>query len=147
MGEFDPLQERHQFECWLYDMERTIRRFLQGPAREIAPELDYTPASLEVLEHWLIEKYPSIEALLQPREAEILDAASRYIGETLRYACGGSWTIYLEDKTRSYFGIPVLEGFTVPVAPLSLATAAVQRREGFFLIQLFYHLKRMNVVH
>jgi len=127
---------REDFEYWLADMDDAIERFLGGVASRVSERLDLSPASLDVLEAWIVERYASTEAMLAPSESRIVDGLARYIGETFRKAIGGRWEIRFDDSKYVFYGKPQLTDFwdkPTPVCPLSLATAAADRRTGEFL--------------
>lgn len=124
------------FQYWLADMDSALERFLNGLPREITERLDRSPESLDVLEAWILERYPSTQAMLAPTESRVVDGLARYIGETFRKAIGGRWEIRLDDPKYVFHGVPQLTGFSetpTPVSPISLATATADRRTGRFL--------------
>jgi hypothetical protein len=124
-----------EFEYWLADMDDALERFFETLPPEVRGALDYSPASLDVLESWLLAKYSTLEAARQPTESRSLDGVARYVGETFRKNLGGRWEIRLDDPKYVYHGIPQLTGYTekpTPIAPLTLATAAAKRRTGHF---------------
>ncbi len=71
-------------------------------------DLDFSLASLESLEEWVLKKYPTQDDFKQPGEAEAVIALSCYIGETLRRAVPGSeWTVQAKPDVTGY-GRPVV---------------------------------------
>lgn len=128
------------FQYWLMDMDDAIDAFLLAVPPEIAQQLDFTPKSLGVLENWLLSIYPDVEATRPSSEAHTLDRAARYIGEVFRKHFGGGWLIELEDKEKLFCGLPQLTGMKAQVgqiAPLTLVTAAMDRRTGHFVQSIF----------
>lgn len=124
---------RELFEYWLADMDDALARFTQRLPRDVAEKLDYSAASLDVLESWLLAHYPDIPSMRPESEADLVDGMARYVGETFRKHLGGRWDIELENPKYAYFGIPQLIGFwnnSTPVAPRTLVTTAADRRTG-----------------
>jgi hypothetical protein len=130
------LSTRDDFEYWLMDMDDALERFLSGLAPHIKEKLNFSPSSLDALEAWILERYPSTQAMLGRDQSRLVDGAARYIGETFRKALGGRWDIELDDPKYVYFGVPIFTGFEekpTPVCPLTLATASANRRTGKYL--------------
>jgi hypothetical protein len=127
---------REDFEYWLADMDDALERLFKMVPPELRARLDFSPASLDALEAWILERYASTNAMLGQSESLIVDGLARYIGETFRKAIGGRWEIRLDDPKYVFYGKPQLTGFSdrpTPVGPLSLATASADRRTGRFL--------------
>jgi hypothetical protein len=59
-----------------------------------------TACSLDVLEKWLLSRYPSTSALLEESEKDILDELASYVGEAFRQNIGGIFNIDLEDESN-----------------------------------------------
>lgn len=135
------LVTRDDFDMWVFHMDDALAEFLEQLAQGVRARLDYSPASLDVLEEWLLERYPNPSAFMQPSESRVLDGAARYIGETCRKKAGGHWTIDLQDQKNAYFGLPVLTGYRSPAAPISLATASTHRRTGSYLRTVLENIK------
>ena len=129
-------QQRENFQYWLAEMDSALERFLESLPPGVSQRLDFKPESLAVVEEWIIERYPSISAMLALSEREIVDGLARYIGETFRKVIGGRWEIRLDDPNYVYHGRPQLTGFSdtpTPISPHSLATASADRRTGRFM--------------
>ena len=134
----ETIDERERFQYWLADMDDALERFLSRLPADLRSKLDFSPASLDALESWILERYgaPHDHDLLEPAESAVLDGLGRYIGETFRRALGGGWEIRLDDPKYAFHGLPQLAGFhpnSSPVSPMSLATAATDRRTGRYL--------------
>ena len=132
------LSNRDDFDHWVSYMPDGLKHFFDGLPDQIRNKLDYSPASLDALEKWILETYPSTEAMLKPDQASRVGGAARYIGETFRKAIGGHWDIRFDDPNNAFFAIPILTGFNehpapTPVSPLALTTTAADRRTGKFL--------------
>lgn len=136
---------RENFEYWLADMDDALERFFWQVPDPIREKLDYSASSLDVLEQWLLERYPSTQAMLVPAESQILNGIARYVGETLRKTVGGRWNIQLDDPAYAFHGLPEITGFSeraTPECPITLATAAADRRKGDYLRTIVEALKR-----
>lgn len=129
-----PPLTRDDFEYWLFAMsDRLDDLFAQLP-KEVSRSLDYTVVSLNTLEAWILEHYPSMAALLALEEKETLDALGSYIGETLRKQAGGKWDIDLTNPKNAYYLKPVIvQAGIFTECPLTLATACTDRRTGHYI--------------
>jgi hypothetical protein len=131
------ISDLEQFELWLFALDDTLDEFLLRVAPDVRCNLDFSCASLDALEGLIIHRYPSTEAMLDPKESSFVNGLACYIGETFRRKMGGRWTIRLDDPKFAFYGLPILEnagkhGKTVE-CPLTLATAAANRRVGNYL--------------
>jgi len=127
---------RDDFDYWVADMDDALDRFFTRLPEHVCKKLDYSPASLDTLETWILEKYPDTQEMLKTDQLELVDGAARYIGETFRKCIGGYWDIRLDDPKYVYYGLPILTGFrnsSTPECPLTLATAAADRRTGSYI--------------
>ena len=128
-----------KFQYWLVEMDSALESFFKFLPTEMRTELDYTPASVDTLERWLLRKYETIDSLKLDTEKVIWDGASRYIGETFRKCLGGKWHIDKPNKKIMFSGLPQLvemRGQVGPVCPLTLVSAALDRRVGNFISSL-----------
>ena len=117
-------------------MAPALERFLTSLPAELRARLDFSPASLNVLEAWLLSRYASDAELKADPEVPNLDGSARYIGHTIINAIGGRWELSLDDPQKLSYGLPTVTGFSEkPIAkcPQTLATEAVKRRTGKFL--------------
>ncbi len=115
-------------------MDEALAEFSAGLPENVAAKLDYSVDSLDVIEAWLLERYPVNTTSKSPGQAATLDGAARYIGETFRKALGGHWTVDL--KYNAYLGRPlVIEPVQpdLPLCPLSMTTTTTHRRRGDYL--------------
>jgi hypothetical protein len=139
------LKTEEQFEYWLADMDDALDRFFKLLPDNVRARLDFSVASLDVLEAWILEKFHDNQEMLQPDAAIILDGLARYIGETFRKAIGGRWEIRLDDPNYVFHRLPQLTGFSersTPESPISLATAAASRRTGNYLRTILENMKK-----
>jgi hypothetical protein len=129
-----------QFQSWLARMDDALEAFLARLPGEVRERLDGSPESLGALEAWLVERYPTMHAILEDEEEPYLDGAARYVGEVFRKALGGHWRLRLKDPKYIYRGIPelwFLEKKDTPVAPPALVTTSLDRRTGKHLLLVF----------
>lgn len=135
MGDESPLSRRDMFEYWLIHMPFALDEFLDSFPDDIRQVLDYSVESLDVLEKWILDKYPSGEAMLDDRY--VWDKIGRYIGTTFRKHIGGKWDIELDNPNKAFFRIPILVDHKGPhnvnICPFALATASANRRSLGFL--------------
>ena len=131
---------QEQFQDWLSHMADALEEFLAQLPAEVRAHLDGSPESLGALEAWLLERYPTIPAILEDEEHPHLDGAARYVGEVFRKALGGHWRLRLNDPKYVFHGIPelwFLEEKDTPDAPHTLVTASLDQRTGKYLSLVF----------
>jgi hypothetical protein len=141
----DLIKPKEQFDYWLFDMDDALERFLAMFAPDVRPRLDYSEESLDVVEHWILERYSNPKALTAVSARDVLDGLARYVGETFRQQVGGHWEIRLDDPQYVYFGLPQLTGYSdkpTPICAHSLVTAATDRRTGSYLRTVLRNVKR-----
>jgi hypothetical protein len=134
-------QSELRFRAWLDSMAEGLNEFFERLPAEVRDKLDFSVESLDVLEAWLLERYPDIEHTRQKSESQMLGGAARYIGETFLKHIGGRWDIELDDLRYIFFNVPQLvdlrSGMAAgPICPMSLATACTDRRRGNFISRL-----------
>ena len=74
---------REDFEYWLADMDDAVEGFLDVVPPEVRRKLDFSPASLDELEAWILQRYASTNAMLEQSESRVVDGLARYIGGSL----------------------------------------------------------------
>lgn len=134
------VNSEEQFQYWLAHMDDALDEFLSRLPMEVRDRLDGSPESLGALEAWLLEKYPTIDAIMSDDEMPNLDGAARYVGEVFRKVLGGRWRIRLDDPKYVYHGLPelsFLEKKDTPIAPITVVTTSLDRRTGKFLSLVF----------
>jgi hypothetical protein len=127
---------KEEFEYWLFYLDDVLEDFLDFLPHEISKKLDFSSNSLDILEEWILDRYPSIEVVLQFDQSSVLDALAIYVGETFRKMLGGKWSIELEDLDFVFCQEPILTVFdehSSRESPLSLVTASIDRRTGTYL--------------
>jgi len=135
-----------QFQNWLAHMDDAIEEFLARLPGEVRAHLDGSPESLDVLEAWLLERYLTMSGILSDDALSNLNGAMCYVGEVFRKALGGQWRIRLDDPKYAFHGIPevsFLEKNDMPVAPITLVTASLDRRTGKYLSLVFNGSKEL----
>ncbi|MBC8161928.1 MAG: hypothetical protein H7Z42_11990 [Roseiflexaceae bacterium] len=117
---------------WLAGMDAALDYF----AMQTGLQLDYTAASLDRLEAWLLDRYPNPAAIESVSEQDYLEAAARFVGETFRHHAGGSWELLLDEPSNIHNGIPRLNRLAdngPPIAPQLDIITSLARRQGSFL--------------
>lgn len=120
-----------EFQSWLArDVEARDELY-----ELIGHELGITPASLDELEAYLLNRFPGPDDALKVGGREIADAAARHVGLVLVLGVeGASWDIELSDTDDAYYRLPVVRlADGSAECPLSLVTAALDRRTGDYL--------------
>jgi hypothetical protein len=126
-----------RYTWWLHIMPDEMPRLSILP-KEVRTQLNYSPASLDVLEDYIRKNY-TVEELSDRRNRFAADLFARYIGETL---CRNNpelyWSFETEDDQSPFYGIPVLltlghEGSVPPMTPTSWLKTLVGSGEDGFL--------------
>ncbi len=132
---------RDEFEYWLFQMDETLATLYSYVSPDVAVHLDYSIASLTVLETWILNRYTSREQTRTDSESTIIEALSCYIGETLRKVAGGIWDIELDNPKDAYYCLPVIHRKgSYKECPVTLVTACVDRRRGDYLTSVVQYL-------
>ena len=121
-----------QFENWLIDMDDALERFKAALPRFLAVGCDLSLQSLASLEQHYLAEFASVEIALLPTSASRVDGYARYVGETLRTLAGGKWRLDISSPDHAFYGLPTMTGQYGTVCPLTLVTAAADRRTGKF---------------
>lgn len=118
------------FDAWLVAMDDKLEQLMDELPVEVSEALDYSPASLSVLEGWLLQNFATMEAVVE-KDRYLLDRLSCYVGETYRRALGGQWTVDFSDPDNVFCGLPILvNDVGGHRCPLTLVTASLDRRRG-----------------
>lgn len=129
------------FEHWLAHMDDALAQFFARLPPELKAALDFAPASLDRLEAFLLERYPSVQAIKADPEP-YLDGAARYVGEVFQRSLGGRWRMRMDDPKYVYAGLPELTFSPTrdtPVCPITLVSASLDRRTGAFISGVFHN--------
>jgi hypothetical protein len=135
--------DKSLFDSWVAEMDTALGRFTRALPTSVSSRLDYSLESLDALESWLINRYQSIDALMQGTEKQALDGAARYVGEVFRRTLNWHWEIRLDDPKYVYYRLPQLSRSPqscTPVCPFTLATAAIDRRNGSYLSRILRNM-------
>lgn len=134
-----PEERQDHFETWHASIYVYLDELRAAVPAEVT--LDYSLNSLKPLEAWLLDRYPDIDAA-RADMAGMINNAGAYIGETIRKTAGrGTWR--LDDDEESIFhGFPILVDFRDgdSCSPITLASAATDRRRGDYLYSVASHL-------
>jgi hypothetical protein len=135
-GDVNDKESARLFQSWLAHMSFALAEFTESLPKEVRERLDSTPASLDVLEAWLLSRYAHANDAKAASESKLLDGAARYFGEIFRQASHSKWDIQSGDPKVIFFGMPVLIGGklgSLPVCPLTTVTASLHRRTGTYM--------------
>lgn len=129
---------RDDFDHWIFSMGDDLEEFLSSTYfdSEQLSNLNYSIDSLTVIEQWILDRFNSTEEVIRNENADLVDKAVKYIGETFRKQLGGNWDIDLENQKNAYYNLPVLTNYSekaTPICPHTLVSAAADRRSGKFL--------------
>jgi hypothetical protein len=128
------LHSQQAFQEWLAADFEVREELVPVIGDDLDPDID----SLDVIETFLLARYPTPDDALTLAERGVLDAVARHVGLVMILELdGATWTIELEDADRAYYRLPVIgfpDGFED--CPLTMATAAIDRRSGEYLRDL-----------
>ena len=133
------------FEGWLTFLDEALGEFLDELPDDVRRQLDSSPTSLDVLEGWLLQTFPSVQALIADDARLLLDGAARYVGQTFIRHLGGHWDIDLDNPQDEHFMVPFLNDFAgqySALSPITLVTAATDRRSGTYLRTVLENVHR-----
>ena len=134
---------------WISCIPDKMDKFTQEFAGNNHLLLDYTMASLNDLERWILSHYQDANELLD--DSSMLDYLTIYIGETFRGYLGGEWSIDLRDNENAPYPVLLLmdtanKGET-QFSPMALATDCVGADKGNYLSGiLFGHRKNSTTL-
>lgn len=138
-----------EFIQWTESIQARIAEFLELIPQHVRCQLDYSIESLDILENWLLEKYPDYKSARMDSEYPIMNAAGSYVAEVFLKHLGGKWTIELDDQENAFLGVPGIRDFqttdtvTMPEYPKTMVTASIDRRTGHFIRdRIEQHLKK-----
>ena len=126
---------QEHFEEWIILIPIKMEYFIDTFAKENNLKLDYSKASLDELENWILSNYREIKDLIN--DPKTFDYLTVYIGETFRKHIGGKWFIDLKNKKNAYYSMPVLTSpdyiGEVYIASMTFATACINRKKGNYI--------------
>lgn len=125
------------YTWWLNIMPDEMPRLSILP-KEVRTRLDYSPASLDVLEGYIRANYTADE--MKDRKNKFArDLFARYIGETLRRSRTELyWAFESQDERSPFYGVPVLltlgqEDDAPPMTPTIWVMTLMDAKENGFL--------------
>jgi hypothetical protein len=142
----DEQPPQRQFQYWLVHMDDALADFLGRVPPGLRVFLDSSVPSMDLLEAWLLDRYPDEAAIRAPGELACLDGAARYVGEVFRTNLGGRWRLRAARPGRGAGLLPELiftEAADPPLCPFALVTAAMARRTGASFSKVFHGTARV----
>ena len=138
-----------EFIEWTESIQTRIAEFLELIPQDMRGQLDYSVESLDILENWLLAKYPDYKSARMDSEYPIMSAAGSYVAEVFLKHLGGKLTIELDDQENAFQGVPGIRDFqtTDPIhmtlLPTMMVTTSIDRRTGHFIRdRIEQHLKK-----
>lgn len=141
---------QEDFQEWIFHISDKMEQFTSKFAGENRLILDYTKASLDDLERWILNNYSDSKYLI--KDGSTLDCLTIYIGETFRRYIGGKWVIDLKNEKNAYYSMPTLTDPSyqgeIFVAPMSYATACISRNKGNYISEILMNriAPRINTI-
>ncbi|HEY0334519.1 MAG TPA: hypothetical protein VGC74_12545 [Stenotrophomonas sp.] len=124
------LHSREDFQIWLAsDVEVRDELYAlmrRDPGRDLA--------SLDAVETFLLERFDHPDRALALDQRGVLDAVARHIGLVMVLGLDeATWDIDLDDPDNAYYRLPIVRIDGAEECPLSMATAALDRRSRGYL--------------
>ncbi|QDV30217.1 hypothetical protein Spb1_21450 [Planctopirus ephydatiae] len=142
----EPLHNsRDEFELWLSSMDDTIELFISRQSSHIQRDLDFSPMSLDIVESIILDSYSNTTAMLDLSQSYAVNELACYVGETFRKNLNWKWDLRTDDPAFVFYGIPILvnrDSSGDPECPLSLTTAAADRRKGHYLRTILHNIMK-----
>ena len=132
--------KEENYTWWLNIMTDEMPRLSILP-KKVRARLDYSPASLDVMEEYIRENY-TVEEIKDKKHRFARDLFARYVGETLRKNIPELyWSFETEDDQSPFYGVPVLltlgeEGSTPPMTPTLWVITLLEQGNNFLRGQL-----------
>ncbi len=139
---FQRMQTSEEVATWLSAMESVLTAFMEAVPQALREHLDYSVASFDYLEAWLLSQYTDLKDAYNPEGMFLIDAAGRYVGEVLRAKTGAEWYVELKQQDSAFLGFPVLQKTIKNAAgqfyddqdyPHRLVMTSLARRTGSFM--------------
>ena len=110
--------KEENYVWWLNIMSDEMPRISILP-KDVRNQLDYSLASLDILEKYILENY-TVEELKDKKNKFARDLFARYIGETYRKNIPELyWSFESEDEKHKYYGVPVLQRIAEEGPPMA----------------------------
>jgi hypothetical protein len=120
---------------WLNIMHDEMARLCILP-RKVREQLDFSLASLDVIEQYILDNY-TLEEMKDKRNRFARDLFARYIGETIRKNMPERyWYFETENPQSPYYGIPLLmtlHAGGTPMTPTIWLMTMIEQKQGEFL--------------
>lgn len=102
-------------------------------------KLDYSLESLIFLEKFLICSFDDHDSLR--KDVKFLNFSCQYLGDCFIEIYGGSWDVE-KDKKNVFYNLRVVKKDNVKICPLTLISAAVNRKKGDYLYKVIDNYKK-----
>jgi hypothetical protein len=78
------------FNYWMVDMDDALDRFFARFPDDLRRQLDYSPASLDIVEQRILDRFPDPKQMLEAEHAQEVDGAARSTCTASRGGCSTS---------------------------------------------------------
>ena len=135
------VHSKDNFKEWISCIPDKMDRFTHEFAGNNHLILDYTMASLDDLESWILAHYHDANELTN--DSRTLDYITIYIGETFRRYLGGEWDIDFDNEKKAYY--PILTSTEASckrkaqIAPMALVTECISRNKGNYINGILFN--------
>jgi hypothetical protein len=96
---------------WRAEVKAGIDRFIAAFPPAMQAKLDYSPASLDIVENWLLQRHPDIWSVRDETDFDLIDGAVFYVGECYKKNVGGFWSLSQSEPDDQDTDIQVIGGF------------------------------------
>ena len=128
-------QRQEEFEAWVEELDEFIETGWDLLPDEISTQMDYTIASLDIIEAYVLANYTAEQFRAEENKA-LFGGLAAYMGETARKnAVNGYWAIDLLNTKNAYYNLPVMvsEKVKFTISPYQLVPSMFSRNTGVFL--------------
>ena len=120
------------FNEWIKEIPEKLNKVIGEFAKKNNLKLDYSIASLDALEKWILKNYDVATDLKD--DEEILDMLALYVGETYIKHIGGEWH-YESENDKSLFHNQIImkydeDGDSAYRSARALCTSCISRNRG-----------------
>jgi hypothetical protein len=129
------LHSNDELQTWVARIEDVCEELDELMIEAGEKPLTVDLASLDRVERFLLERYPTLDAALTLHERGVVDAASRHVGRFIQVATNGSkWALNLDDPDEVHYRLPVVQfNDGTNESPLTMITTSLSRRTGTFM--------------
>lgn len=141
----------HDLGVWQLGMDNQLPVFIANLPKEIGQKLDFSVASLDIIEDWWLTVYQNSDLIEGEQGRQLLHNVAYYFAKVFMQYCGGSWSIeHIGDDKPT--GTPMIVNFKYyaqrdrpPMRPFSYVIASLDDRTGTLLSKMARNYCRQDL--